>query len=636
MLALRSSCLPSAVSPSTRRLRRRSASVALLAATAWGAAAVAPAAAQTQDPEDEILSYDMTVDLQRDGSAEVVLDLEVDFGESPNHGPYLTYLVKQRFDDIQDRVFRMTDFEASSPTGASSAVEVEEEGALLVVRIGDEDAELQGVHSYRVTHRVDGWVSSDAMTGEGDELYLNVLGGWEIPVRDVAVTVTGPADVTGAACFVGIAQSEEPCLASGTQGPSASFQHGVVAPGDHLTVLTAFPAGTFGGVEPLLQERWAFGRAFAATPVTVGTTALIGLLGGAVLLRRGRRSAREDRFGHLHGLQPMPGQPAAFGLAPEALRPVQLVPPEGFRPGQLGTLVDGTADPRDVTATLIDLAVRGYLRIEQTDAPDAGGEGGGWRLVRLDGPDTQTGQDDEALLAYERLLLQEVFEGRDTVDLAELRTTFAPSMAKVQAALYEDVTQRGWFRSNPHAARTRWVLWSLLALAGGVTLTVLLAVSTSFALIGAPIVALGVVALLLTGSAATRTPAGTVVLAQAEAFREHLATAESSQLEVPRGEDLFGRYLPYAVAFGLTERWARAFAGLAEQGQDLAVPTWYVGAMGYGVLWSDAETLARDLTGFTSVASGALSAPTPGSAGSSGSSGGFAGGGVSGGGGGSW
>ena len=43
------------------------------------------------------------------------------------------------------------------------------------------------------------------------------------------------------------------------------------------------------------------------------------------------------------------------------------MPPDDLRPGELGTLVDFEADPLDVTATIIDLAVRGYLKIEEVE-----------------------------------------------------------------------------------------------------------------------------------------------------------------------------------------------------------------------------------------------------------------------------
>src|SRR5206468_3896370 len=44
---------------------------------------------------------------------------------------------------------------------------------------------------------------------------------------------------------------------------------------------------------------------------------------------------------------------------------VEFAPPDGVRPGQVGTLLDEQANPLDVTATIVDLAVRGYLRIEE-------------------------------------------------------------------------------------------------------------------------------------------------------------------------------------------------------------------------------------------------------------------------------
>ena len=58
------------------------------------------------------------IELAADGTAHVVLDLDMDFGTEPNRGPFLTYVVKQRFDDTQDRVFRYTNIEASSSTGS--------------------------------------------------------------------------------------------------------------------------------------------------------------------------------------------------------------------------------------------------------------------------------------------------------------------------------------------------------------------------------------------------------------------------------------------------------------------------------------------------------------------------------------
>ena len=63
---------------------------------------------------------------------------------------------------------------------------------------------------------------------------------------------------------------------------------------------------------------------------------------------------------------------------------VQFPPPEGLRPGQLGTLLDERANVVDVTATIVDLAVRGHLRIEELAAQGAL-PSRDWLLVKLPG-----------------------------------------------------------------------------------------------------------------------------------------------------------------------------------------------------------------------------------------------------------
>lgn len=623
--------------PGTRRRtpRARGAVVALVAALAApvALALVASPATAASDAEDRFVRYAMDVVVDADGVADVRLGLTVDFGEDPNRGPVLTYLVKQPFpaDEPTDRVYRITDVHAQSPTGAATEVHVEEDGAWIEIRIGEEDRDdLTGVHEYVVTFRAEGWVNSAAAFEEldDDRLHLNVVGeAWDVPIDRVEVTTTGPADVTATGCWTGPAGSDEECPVAQAAGPTATYAADGLEPGEQLTVRTHFPAGTFGDVGPILQDRWTPDRAFSLTPATGLVAALVTAAGVGHAVRRIRRDGRDEQFTDLvPGLTPAPGRAARVGRRRRAPVAVQFTPPSGLRPGELGTLVDERADPHDVTATLVDLAVRGYLRIEQRTEP--GAKDGDWRLVRLREP-------DDALVGYERTLLDELVADRPEVTLSDLRTTFASSMAKVQAALYEEVTAKGWFRRNPASARARWAGAGAGVLALGVVATVLLALATTWALVGVAVVLVGAVVLAMSPAAPARTATGTAVLAQTEGFRRYLATAEADQLRFEEGQDLFSRYLPFAVAFGLTERWARVFADLAAQGRALPEPTWYVGpAYHPGAFWLAAGSLSEDLRGFTHVADSALTAPTPGSSGSSG--GGYSGGGVGGGGGGTW
>lgn len=618
-------------------LRRAAAALgmAALVGVLAGALVVAGAGpASASDAEDRITRYAMTIMMDEDGVAHVSLDLTVDFGYYPNHGPYLSWVVKERYDDELDRVYRITRFRAQSPTAPDSWHTEERSGrhvAETAYLIGDEDITITGEHTYRVTFDVEGWVNPAGYPFplgelENDELYVDVLTHWDIPVEDVTIAVYAPVPALDTACYT---DGSTTCSSSHDRA-SATFRTDLVRPGRPLTIAVAYPAGTFGGAEPVLQERWAFSRAFAATPATVAGGLLVAAGGGLLLYRRLRRTGWDEEYADLPpGLPPAPGQQVRTRPRRTVPVAVRFSPPEGFRPGQIGTLVDEKADPHDVTATIVDLAVRQHLRIVQVPRP--GAKEPDWRLDRSTKPHSD-------LLPFESMLIAQLFSGRWSVHLSELRTTFAAAMAMIQAELYRDVTDRGWFRGDPRQARARWALASVWLLILSLGVTVLVAARTHWGLVAAPLVPLAVVALCLTKAAPARTAAGSAVLAQAQGFRLYLATAEAEQLRFEEGEDLFSRYLPYAIAFGLTERWANLFAQLAAQGRALPEPTWLVGPYtGHAPFWAaTAGTLGRDLSSFASTATSALSAPAPGTSGGSGFGGGGGGGGVGGGGGGTW
>ncbi len=584
----------------------------------------------TAADDESVVRYAETITLDASGRAQVELELVMDFGTSGRHGPLLRVVDRQGYDETQDREYRIEDVTASS-ADAPSTVWLEDLGAQLEIRIGDTDTEITGVHTYRIGYVVDGWVNPAGFAFPGgaldhDELYLNATGDqWEMPLHDVSVTVTGPVPATDATCFAGPTGSTATCDSVPEPGASVTFAQRRLEPGEQLTVVAAFPAGTF-GTTPYLVERAVERDPFALTPLSGGLALAIAGIGSVLTVRRARRVGRDEAYlGLTPGLAPAAGADAAVGRRAKAPVAVRFAPPEGLRVGQLGTLIDETADTRDVTATIVDLAVRGYVLIEQLAEPTKD-----WRLV-------WTGKDPSGLAPYEEVLVTQIFRGQPQVTLSDLRTTFSSDLKRVQGLLYEDVTERGWFRGNPQTARGRWAGRGIVLMVLGGLLSAALAQATSLALVGIGLVVVGLVTLVTARTAPARTAAGSAVLAQTEGFRLYLATAEADQLRFEEDEDLFSRYLPFAISFGLTERWARVFAELAARGADLPTPSWYLGSWGYGGFWASAGTLDRDLTAFTSAAASAVSAPTPGSSGSSGfGGGGSSGGGGGGGGGGSW
>ena len=74
-----------------------------------------------------------------------------------------------------------------------------------------------------------------------------------------------------------------------------------------------------------------------------------------------------------------------------------------------------------------------------------------------------------------------------------------------------------------------------------------------------------------------RNPAGRAVADQLIGFRKYLATAEADQLRFEEGEDIFSKYLPWAIVFGLADRWQKVCEQLVAAGRLTPDPYWYAG-----------------------------------------------------------
>lgn len=604
-----------------------------------------PATAYADDGDHAITRYDVTADAAQNGSIRVTLDFDFDFGKDRAHGPYVTLPLLQEIEGDPDhyRSFDVTDITASSSTGAPAGVDTEKDGRALAIKVGDEDVEVEGVQSYLLAYTITGVVSPDVAASGQDEIFWNIIGAqWEVPLNDISVTLTGPATVARTACFVGEVGSTTPCASATSTAATATFTQGQIEPGTGLTVVTAYPVGTFVGAEPVLAPRRNLGNTFTLSPSTGAAAGLVALIGAGLLVARARRGGRDQQYAGLTpGLTPVVGGPPATDTpagAAVTLRDrstpvtVQFTPPSGLRPGELGTLIDEVANPHDVTATIIDLAVRGHLRIEEMSASEASASAKkdkdkSWRLVKLDEPSD--------LLTYEQTIFTRLFDERTEVEIDDLGASFQGAMATTQNQLYAAVTERGWFTANPQTVRTHAYVAGALVFVAGVALTIVLALTLGWGLVGVALALVGIAFFFVARLLPSRTPVGSAVLAQTEGFKLYLSTAEGDQLRFEEGDDVFSRYLPYAIAFGVAERWAKVFSDLAAQGHPVPDPTWYVGVHQVA-FFSSAATFSDTLGAFSHSAVASMTAATAGTSGGSGFAGGFAGGGVGGGGGGSW
>jgi uncharacterized membrane protein len=157
---------------------------------------------------------------------------------------------------------------------------------------------------------------------------------------------------------------------------------------------------------------------------------------------------------------------------------------------------------------------------------------------------------------------------------------------------------------------------------------VALALWTEWALVGLAVILAGVLLLVVGRAMPARTAKGTALVRRIRGFRRVIATAETHMARWAEQENVFTRYLPFAIVFGLTDKWAKAFA---DMGLAVDAPGWYRGPHPFAY-----AAFADSIDSFAVTTGGTL-ASTPAASGSSGfSGGGFSGGGGGGGGGGSW
>jgi Predicted membrane protein (DUF2207) C-terminal domain len=315
---------------------------------------------------------------------------------------------------------------------------------------------------------------------------------------------------------------------------------------------------------------------------------------------------------------------------------VRYEPPEGLRPGELGTIADERVDLRDLTATLVDLAIQGHLRIEVVEDNHLFGLISGEKIVfhRLHTEGAMPLRD------YERLILDGIFyDGRERTEARDLAQRFYKTIPKVQAALYETLTDKGYFHGSPERVRTRYVVLGFVAalavvgagalwarLLGGVFPQSLILPAASAA------VTLALFA-VFSRWMPRRTPKGVEIRGWSLGFEEFVDRVESDQIEADRRRHVFESLLPYAMALGVAEKWARQFEGIYAAGQ---TPGWYVGS---GPMQAGLSTamFQRSLQRSIDATSKSLTAaPRSSSSSGFGGGGGFSGGGGGGGGGGSW
>ncbi len=498
---------------------------------------------------------------------------------------------------------------------------------------GAQDATRTVVIRY-VLHNVIRFFREGSDVGPLDELYWNATGNaWEIPIENAAARVVLPEGVapTQSAGYTGAAGSTETAVRIATRGNVVSFEATrSLSPGEGLTVAVGWPPGAVAEPAPSSRLTRDLGR---------WGPLVLPLLVFFFSLRQWRRKGRDPR---------------ARAIA------VQYEPPEGLGPAEVGTLVDHKAEMHDVTSTLVDLAVRGFVHIQQVETKKLGLFSNTEYVFHLKKPEGEwTGlntHEERYLRALFKhagkesagSVLRAVFGGSPeephapgdvvegggagptyaTVELSELKNRFYKDLRDIRKALYEQLVSKGHYDRDPEAAKGAWIGGGILFIAAGVGGGIWAYSSGALSFLdpiaaGAAVGACGLIFMIFGQLMPARTEKGARAREWALGFKEFLERVEEPRYKrMITSPEMFERFLAYAMAFKVEGKWARAFEDMYRE-----PPQWYSGPRGAAF---HASAFTSDLSAMSTAASSTMSS-SPSGSGGGGSSGGGSGGGGGGG-----
>ena len=240
--------------------------------------------------------------------------------------------------------------------------------------------------------------------------------------------------------------------------------------------------------------------------------------------------------------------------------------PDGVLPGQVGTVVDLRVDAVDLTATIVDLAVRGYLWIAETDGPGA----------QLDWQISRRAPMDGLLTTYETQLVNILLpQGTETVFVSSFQTPGSRlDLGGISDTMYADAQRNRWFRRSPEhvGSLTRYGIGVLL---GGLVITAALALSVGSAMIGVAVCGAGAVFALAGMLLPVRTARGRLLVAHVAALRRYLGELNMEDLEPTDREIILTRAAPYAVVLGQLDAWLKAMETLDTAADGSPGIDWY-------------------------------------------------------------
>ncbi len=548
-----------------------------------------------------IRDFNSVITVLPDSSVFVDEKITYDFEKMIRHGIFRSIpLLNSKSEPMSIEVVSVTDEDNNAYIYTTSV-----ENKMLVVKIGDPDKMISGVKIYEISYRVLGNIG---YYKDFDEIYWNVTGNdWQVPILKSSARVILPNNVfpQNQSCYYGASGSNTKCEIT----EAGIFKHDLTLnEKEGLTVAVSFPKGSVLVYERKVDSAFVrFVRSF--WPI------LIPLFVFIFMFRRWFKIGRD---------------PKGTGVII-----AEYDVPDNLTPLEVGGIINEEVKDQNISAEIIYLATKGYLKIKQTNEKLLG------LISKKDYEFTLLKEIGLLTNDFDKKILTTIFEEKGKIGgvakLSELNNSFYKSIKNIDDAVIDILLKKKYYTNFPKMRLNfsivflaLWLVFIFSSIPGIFDRNFQDNLLFNSVLLGSVVLSI-IIALVFSRLMPAKSVKGVSTREYLLGLKEYLQIAEKDRINFHNAPDkkpeVFETLLPYAMIFGVEELWAKEFKDIYN-----TPPSWYEGSASN----FNAISFGHEMMLFNTLATSSLASSPSGGSGSGSSGGGFSGGGGGGGGGGSW
>lgn len=535
-----------------------------------------------------IRDFKSEITVNQDSTADITESITADCANLPGkHGIFRIVPAQIKIDngttmETPIKLISITDFDGKAIKYTSSNDTLKH---TLTWKIGDADVLVTGVNDYKIHYRVGNVIRHQ---GSFDEFYWNLSGNqWTIPVENFIGKVTLPAGIQLNQKDVSIYSGPTGNKTAGKATFTISnnqinvLSNAHLNPGEGVTLSVSTLPNTFAVYKPPFYIRYK--NLAYLFPILVFILCLISWF----------------RYGR---------DPHNKTIVPE------FAVPDNLDPMTMGSILkQGGFEQKSIPAAIVNFAVNKMIQIKEL--PKEGIFGKKDFLLTKKYKD----EDLKKLSWAERLLLDTLFTSRKEVKISDLKEDFITTYQAIAEQAHRTMEDGGYMDKKSKSIQSNLILWTLIIGIPLVFLSFILHPPLSFV---AAFVITVIILKFFILIAPRFTEKGREINRKIAGFKLFITVADRYKAKFDEENNIFEKFLPYAILFGLTKQWIKTMKKFYGNDYFTTHPMYfYVGASGN---IGDFESFASVVD---SVSSSISSSTGAGGAGGSGGGGGGGGGG---------